>query len=163
LNPGIFRSFVRKFAQSPQLGALPGKFLTQRVIVTVRGEDGRPVGNARVAIRGDAGGAPVELITRSDGKVVLVPAWDQVTADRHLTGPVRPPDGSRPVAHPVPANATRWEVTLPSVRPRPPRGLDLTLVIDTTGSMGDELKYLQAEVKSIVAAVHARFPQVSQR
>ena len=36
-------------------------------------------------------------------------------------------------------------------------------MIDTTGSMGDELEYIKAEVRSIARAVHNRFPQVDQR
>src|SRR5690606_5351409 len=34
--------------------------------------------------------------------------------------------------------------------------LDLMLVVDTTGSMGDEIRYLQAELRSIIAAITAR-------
>ncbi|MEJ7602828.1 MAG: vWA domain-containing protein [Kofleriaceae bacterium] len=41
--------------------------------------------------------------------------------------------------------------------------LDIQLVIDTTGSMGDELKYLQSELVAIAGQVHARFPQVKPR
>ena len=34
--------------------------------------------------------------------------------------------------------------------------LDLMLVVDTTGSMGDEITYLQSELRSIIAAITAR-------
>ncbi len=44
-----------------------------------------------------------------------------------------------------------------------PRQLDLALVIDTTGSMGDELNYLKVEIDHIAAEVHERFPNVDQR
>jgi hypothetical protein len=41
--------------------------------------------------------------------------------------------------------------------------LDVQLVLDTTGSMGDELSYLQSELDSIATQVRARFPQVVPR
>ncbi|MBS2011588.1 MAG: VWA domain-containing protein [Deltaproteobacteria bacterium] len=51
-----------------------------------------------------------------------------------------------------------------SVKPHDPRNeLDVQLVLDTTGSMGDELSYLQSEFESIAAQVRAKFPQVTPR
>lgn len=41
--------------------------------------------------------------------------------------------------------------------------LDLALVIDTTGSMGDELGYLQVELDAISARIRDEFPDVAQR
>jgi hypothetical protein len=44
-----------------------------------------------------------------------------------------------------------------------PANLDLALLLDTTGSMGDELEYLKAEIKNIARTVRERFPQVHTR
>jgi hypothetical protein len=44
-----------------------------------------------------------------------------------------------------------------------PHGLDIVLVMDTTGSMGDELEYLKVELQAIAAEVNHEFPQVDQR
>lgn len=41
--------------------------------------------------------------------------------------------------------------------------LDVQLVLDTTGSMGDELAYLQSEFDAIAGKVKARFPNVTPR
>jgi hypothetical protein len=41
--------------------------------------------------------------------------------------------------------------------------IDISLVLDTTGSMGDELVYLQNEFNGISTAVAARFPNTSVR
>lgn len=41
--------------------------------------------------------------------------------------------------------------------------LDLSLVIDTTGSMGDELSYLQTEFLAISASIEAKYPDALQR
>src|SRR5205085_4822997 len=45
----------------------------------------------------------------------------------------------------------------------PMQGLDVAIVIDTTGSMGDEIKYLQAETLAISNAIRAAHPELSQR
>jgi von Willebrand factor type A domain-containing protein len=41
--------------------------------------------------------------------------------------------------------------------------LDVQLVLDTTGSMGDELSYLQGEFDAIAAQVRTKFPNVTPR
>jgi hypothetical protein len=41
--------------------------------------------------------------------------------------------------------------------------LDVTLLLDTTGSMGDELAYLQTEFDAIATTIHDKFPQASAR
>ena len=41
--------------------------------------------------------------------------------------------------------------------------LDVQLVLDTTGSMGDELSYLQSEFDSIAARLKTKFPNVTPR
>lgn len=41
--------------------------------------------------------------------------------------------------------------------------LDITLVVDTTGSMGDELGYLQREFSDLTATISERYPNAEQR
>lgn len=41
--------------------------------------------------------------------------------------------------------------------------LDLTFLLDTTGSMGDELRYLQSEIDSIAQSIAAKHPQMQPR
>ena len=45
----------------------------------------------------------------------------------------------------------------------PRTDLDVQLVLDTTGSMGDELAYLQSELDAIAAQVKTKFPNVTPR
>ena len=44
-----------------------------------------------------------------------------------------------------------------------PGGLDVALVVDTTGSMGDELEYLKVELRGIALEISEKFPDVEQR
>jgi hypothetical protein len=41
--------------------------------------------------------------------------------------------------------------------------LDIAFLLDTTGSMGDELSYLQAEIDGITKAIETKFPQTTPR
>lgn len=45
----------------------------------------------------------------------------------------------------------------------PHTDLDVQLVLDTTGSMGDELSYLQSEFDAIAARIRVKFPNVTPR
>ncbi len=46
---------------------------------------------------------------------------------------------------------------------RPKHTLDISLVIDTTGSMGDEISYLQREFMSLSRTISERYPRAEQR
>jgi Mg-chelatase subunit ChlD len=67
------------------------------------------------------------------------------------------------VTQKVPADVERWEITLPTSQAELPTQLDLAIVLDTTGSMQDEIRFLQSEIKSIVGTVKSQFPGVQQR
>ncbi|MEZ4449938.1 MAG: vWA domain-containing protein [Nannocystaceae bacterium] len=57
-----------------------------------------------------------------------------------------------------------WTMKAPAPRHAAhPGTLDVALVIDTTGSMGDELDYLKVEVRDIAREIEAEFPGVDQR
>ena len=63
----------------------------------------------------------------------------------------------------IAAGVNRWEITMPGVQAALPRNLDLAIVLDTTGSMGDELEYLKTEIRGIADAVARKYPEVRQR
>jgi hypothetical protein len=160
LFPDAFRLFASRMGQDASIGNLTGRLFGRRLIVTVQGKDGNPMGNARVRINGDGQNA-VELITRSDGRVVFVASWDNLDGD--LTVTVTPPDGSAPVTQAVDRETLRCTVSLPAAAAPLPKNLDLVLLLDTTGSMGDELAYLKSEFKTIASTLATRFPHVHQR
>jgi len=54
-------------------------------------------------------------------------------------------------------------IRLPDAQAALPKALDLALVVDATGSMGDELEYLKTEIDSIAQSVNRMFPDVDQR
>lgn len=160
VEPRFFHAFLNRLEQNQNMGDFLHKLQGRRLLLIVKDQAGKPVGNARVKLM--ASGAGTELITRSDGRAVFVLPFDGFQASGALAVTVTPPAGGA-VKQTIPSGISRWEVTLPSVRATLPRHLDLAIVLDTTGSMGDELKHLQAEIRGITAAIHNRFPEVEQR
>lgn len=163
LTPQFYQRFVRNVAQNRHLGALPPRFAGQRLLVTVRNGDGKPVGNCRVRVAPAAGGPGVELISRSNGSVVCLASWDGFDADGDVIVTVTPPDGSPAVKETVRKGLDRWDVKLPSAVAALPANLDLCICLDTTGSMTRELPFLLAEIRTIAAAIHDKFPNVNTR
>lgn len=161
LDPRQFLSFLGKMSQESYLGDLPGRLRGSRLMVIVKDQSGKPVGNARVKLA--ANGATADVTTRSDGRAIFVLSWDRLPADQSLTATVLPPFGGRPASETIPPGKSRWEIVLPDVQAPLPRGLDLAIVLDTTGSMADELKHLQAEIRGIATAIRKKFPEVTQR
>src|SRR5205807_652170 len=121
-----------------------------------------PVGNARIRVSPEGQPAGIDLITRSDGRAVFISSLDRLETNGNLAISATAPNGP-PVVGVVPVGADRCTIVLPTASGSPPRNLDLTIVLDTTGSMGDEIRFLKAEVKDIAAKLREKFPNVNQR
>lgn len=160
LNFDLYQTYVEDHA-TQQLGDdFPS---ADRVIVKVVTNDGEPVSNAQVEIA-DESKTYLSAPTASDGRVLFFPGRDGAAAVDALTVTIQPP-GAQPNVAPLvqtaPATNADWVFTLPGAIEGAPTALDLAFVLDTTGSMGDELEYLKTEVKTIADYVHGAFTGVS--
>ncbi len=100
-------------------------------------------------------------MTGSDGRALFLPAMDVAEgATEYLI--VAELDGVTQERF-VRRDQEPWCVELPDAQAELPRRLDLALVVDTTGSMSDELEYLKVEIDSIAQTIYRIFPQVDQR
>lgn len=157
-----FREFVAHALDARMFaGALVD--VRPQVMLQVTTADGRPVGGAEISIApGGSRSAPVQLTSGSDGRAMLtVSDFDVQTAQCQVT--VRPPKGGPPIEQELPLDESICRIVVPNFEAERPVELDLALIIDTTGSMGDELEYLKAEIDGIVATLRETFPNVDQR
>jgi len=156
LNPELYADYVAKFLQQQPLEAVP--FVdTRRVLsVVVQDRSGRPVPFARVTLT-CADGNSLSFDTLADGSVAFFPTLDRLGSRvrlsvRHANRTV---GEAREIAISSGAGAQRHTVTLDGGA-APVRRFDLAIVLDTTGSMGDEIEFLKNELQAIVANLRRR-------
>lgn len=153
LNPWVFDKFVDQVRSHPDLSQLASAFAGQRTVLRVQDAQGRPIANAQVEIDGK------QMMTRSDGRVVWVQGWDSGNQGQ----------GKATVSHGNSRKVVSIKdqveqlVTLTDAQGTLPTKLDIALVIDATGSMGDEMEYLKVEIRDIAEAISRHFPNVDQR
>jgi hypothetical protein len=133
--------------------------------VEVKDAAGKALPGATVKLLA-AGQSVFETVTRGEGRTLLFPSWDGAPAGAALS--VEASLGTKTASHAVSAvdymkADKKVTLTLAETTAQAPASLDLAFLIDTTGSMGDELSYLKAEVDGIAKRVAAAYPQVALR
>jgi hypothetical protein len=157
LNFEFFQKYVSRFEATKQAGT-PQFAPTDRLVVQVNGQDGLPMPGVEVWL-GSATGAPaMTSVTGAEGRAVLLPGAGARAGTMSLNARL---DGVSTTMD-VPAGAEA--ITLPLSQPgRNVGAIDIAFVVDTTGSMGDEITYLQSELGAIAATLTADFPQLARR
>jgi uncharacterized protein YegL len=143
LNPELYAEYAGKFLQASGKD-LPFVDTRTRVTVTVVGATGRPVPFAKVEVERDW--QPLRLTAAADGTASFFPTFDDVPAKTKIR--VASEAGTARQMFNL-ASARNVEIRLPGAT-HSVSALDLALVMDTTGSMGDEIDYLQAELDTII-------------
>ena len=164
-----YRSFLRRHQHVANRCQLPLPPEAQQTVITVTDTQGKPLGNVRCVVkqRGPQQSERVLLdrATGSDGRVMLLsdgrPHHQQQAQPLHLQ--VYVDQNSEAIVDEYREPGNCWSVALQDHQSTLPTQLDLALVVDTTGSMGDELEYLKTEIDSIVASVKHMFPNIDQR
>ena len=125
-----------------------------RVFVRVKDANGQPAAGMTVKL---TEGSTIlwETVTDSRGEAFLFGSIDPNVTRKPDKIIVEAADG-RAVTAGVPENCaetdTAVEIAVPDSSPMRTK-LDLMLMMDTTGSMGDELSYLQTELESVIDRV----------
>lgn len=138
----------------------------RQTVLQVTDGQGRPISNARCIVTSphDEQNVLSNLCTGSDGRTTLLTQnGNHNLQQQSLRLQVFLQDCDTAVIDELRTPQDRWDIVLQEGQSTLPTQLDLALVIDTTGSMGDELDYLKAEIDGIVASVHRMFPNVDQR
>ena len=152
LNPGQYARYAERYLQDRAQANLPFVDTRSPLKVRVLGTNGQPVAFAEVSVS-DTRGRTLRLPTAANGTTVFFPSLDRLAGRVQVDVRV---EGSRSIQRTVdldrPGADRTISITLP-IAGRAPQALDLLLAIDTTGSMSDELEYLQAELDSIVTSL----------
>ncbi len=160
LNFEFFKDYLGRAQQ--QFGQTrPAITLQDRLTLRVVGANGVGLGNARLDI--SSGQQSTTIFTSSAGTAYLYPTlsgladWATltVTATDPTTGQTQDFSINRVFESPQEAS-----IVLPfeSSEGTLPKALDVALVLDVTGSMTDELRYLTVEFESIIGRIATTYP-----
>ncbi|MEM6995614.1 MAG: vWA domain-containing protein [Myxococcota bacterium] len=153
LNPATFASFMQSMAGNDATASV-AQFLGGPIsTVTVVDGSGRPVADSLVTVRAD--GTSRVVRTGTDGRAIIVSGYDHPRGAQLQVGV----DGQSWVS--LGEGSARRIAT--QRRAAAIRAMDVAIVIDATGSMGDELEYLKVELRSIAKEIKREFPNVDQR
>ncbi len=157
LNPELYAAYVNRSGDLGQeVRNLPRVDTTRVVTVKVADRSGQPVAFADVTVTCSDGNS-ITMATQADGNVVFFPGLDRLS--ERITVSARKAGRTIADARPVlVANAAGGQLVGLTANQAATKvtKLDLMLVVDTTGSMGDEISYLQSELRSIIGAITAK-------
>lgn len=157
------------YRQSFDLASLRGSVrdvpVEGRQVIAVVDPEGRPVLGARVAVEDSGGEVVANLTTYADGRTLFHAPLGDVDPNTQrrasYTLAVTPPGGGDVVRHRLDPDQRTHTVELGSGSVEGVR-LDVALLLDATGSMGDEIDRLKANMVSVAEqiAAHPSNPDV---
>lgn len=163
LNPELYARYTRNANIGQRIPALPTLDTRRMLTVVVTDGGGQPVPFAQVTLT-CADGNSLSFATMADGTVAYFPTLDRLGSEVTISVGRDQGQAAKPrrVLIDTAPGSQRISITA-AYRAVPIRKLDLALVVDTTGSMGDEINYVQAELRGIVRALVARHPGIDIR
>ncbi len=158
LNPELYAEYVRNSGVGQTVRDLPRVDTTRLLTVELRDDKGRSVPFAEVELRCSDGNS-LKLNTVADGSVVFFPGHDALSQQVWVRA-----GGSAWRMVTLSSDPGVQTVTITSRRAAPQvTKLDLALVVDVTGSMSDELQFLQTELATIVSDLKQRHSDLDIR
>ncbi len=130
---------------------------TSRVAVSVKNNEGSPVANAKAELIGKSGGVIWSGVTNKDGVVYLFNQVEEgvsvnVSADGKSQSFAVPQSTSNEQTTSVKSKSVEMEVTL-DTKAKTFKDMDIMFIVDTTGSMSDEILFLQSEFTAITEKI----------
>ena len=129
--------------------------LQKRIMIEVKNRSGGVVPGAEVQIV-SAGKTVFEGLTLADGRTAFFPLDVQAVDTARYS--IKVQKGTSVVTaeiKPVEDNDQTWTLNLPVCSPTETPSLDLVFVVDVTGSMSDELSFIQTELVDICNQVYS--------
>lgn len=161
LNPDVLTSFAHRMSQQHETREVADRVTGAMTVVRVVDASGRPIRDAAVRLNTDQRGARVP--TGTDGRAVFFAGWD-LPPEHQRQGPIKAAiqHGRETLSVPI-REGTINTITMRNVQSSSVDAVDIVLVIDATGSMGDEIDYLKVELRNIARTIERSFPRVDQR
>ena len=153
-NWGFFSNLVNSGTISfPSFGLYPNN----RAAVTVKGKDGSAVVNARVTLLDESGNALWDSVTNKDGTAYLfnqtkTPAVSVEVESGGKKQSYKLEESKTNDQNAKSTDSKELEVTFDG-KGELYKSTDIMFIVDTTGSMSDELLFLQSEFTAITNAV----------
>ncbi|MEO0548828.1 MAG: vWA domain-containing protein [Pseudomonadota bacterium] len=151
LNPDLYKAYLDKVLQDELSSRkLPYVDADRRIAIKVVDRLGKPVPLAKISLTTEDGDPMFPLRTGADGLAYIYPTYDVIESGIKITVSS---DGARKITHRLSQERLEIGGTVTfdlSKDVTPAEKLDLLLTIDATGSMGDEMTYLQAELLGIL-------------
>jgi hypothetical protein len=158
LNFDFFQKYHRRMTAQQMPGLLDAP-IADRLLVLITDAGGAPLAGARVSVL-SAGKEIAHTQTGADGRALFFPNWAGAAASASIEVVAE----SNAVRKSMTAKVGDALLTLSlGATSSPITGLDAAIVIDTTGSMGDEITYLSAELLNISNAIRELYPTINQR
>ncbi len=154
LNPELYKKYVDRSLQGQLAGKdLPYVDAADRIEIRARDRLGKPIPRAQLTVRTSANDVMFPLVTGADGRAFVYPRFDDLEAGVSVS---LMHNGERvDTAAITPTMLEEGGVIIldSAADARPVQKLDLVLTIDATGSMSDEMAYLQKELTAILDRV----------
>jgi hypothetical protein len=166
LNPGLYADYLEKTRDTWDLADkdLPFVDADARITVKITDRAGKPMPFAEVRLATPGGKEMFHLTTGAAGTVYLYPGFDAIEAGTRLrvgtSGGL--PNATRALTKADIAASSTITLALPGEAPKIQK-MDVLLTLDATGSMTDEMGYLQAELESIFRRIKSAHPGVDLR
>ena len=161
-NLNAYREYLATAFQNGAGRLAPEFSLGTTATINVIDLQGHGLPNAAVTVRHPATDEVLMTSrTRSDGKLLFASRHHQLPKDGLVRLEVSSNSGF--TKQDVSVNNPVWQIQVPTKPARLPHRLDVAFVIDTTGTMVDELEYLKAEIDHVSSTLRTQFPEVEQR
>ena len=166
LNPDLYKAYLDKTLQDQGIAGrkdLPFVDAADRIAVQVTDRLGKPMPFADIELTSAQGEPMFPLRTGANGTVYLYPAFDGLEAGTQIKVSV---DGGEAQTRSLSENLLEEGGAMPfivSADAAPIQKLDVLLTLDATGSMTDEMRYLQTELTSIMTRMERSNPQLDIR
>lgn len=162
LNATAYHNYISEFLQdfSAEIN-IPYVDVNAKVAVRVTDSMGAPLFGARVVIESE-GETLVSLKTPVNGVVNFYPLFDKLPDSVDISVELGE-DGNSIVETVVLADlleSRTVDILVPTANTAPSL-LDIAVVVDATGSMGDEIHYLQAELTQVLKDIQTVHAEVS--